>query len=492
MKPSKKLEGSPLIWDNAHVIEPALGKCIKATDDEFTAVANYLLTSVAIRWPDDTKLAEHEHDISHFNSFLRNAAHRIAVQMLTLMSNCGLVEGGMRLRQKSGFPCIMQQEQSEGVWVDIFDYKLCLEGALTDALNQQTSSQDAKDIINGAVDLSNLLFEDYLDKYTGTSASYDADLVLNGANPDEARNALCATITETVNNYVSSSLELKQAQVDNTGRAALGIGAGIAIIGLLGAAIAFPPLAALLPTLLTAYLSVGTLGLAGAVLGATATGLGIWSQVIKDNDIAPLENEAAVRRVICLWFTQLETEDDISKDDYSAPVDTSEEPPDVQKVWEMITPLIQMELSYAVFLRAWKKNLGYAVAGEPLEDCGCDEATLDITWMGSTWAGTIHTFIGLDGNGYEVWQIALPSTGLNGGDAMYFKFVSAGTLTNHNVKVHETVIVSGGPVTTMWIDGELQTGQSYNPEHIGSVFLLDDPASFPFVIRLSVEPVAGP
>lgn len=485
MKPSKKLEGSPLIWDNSHVIEPAPSRCISGTDEEFEVVANYLLSSVAIRWPDDTKL-EGMNNIEDFNSFLRNAAHRIAVQMLSAIEYCNEILGDdMKLRQKPGNPCVLQQEQFEGVWTDVFDYALCMGDTITDALSDFSTEQEQVNQVKGALPIATDFWNDFMDRYTGTSASYDPALTITPGNQNTNRAALCAALKEQLDNYVNQSIKAKEAFTEDLSRAGVAIALTMSILAILAIIVSWGTAAPLLPAFFTAAFSVGNAAIMQAGLGISTALLAVWVQKVKDVDGAILADETAKEDILCVWYEALKNEADVSMEDYQTELDMSGSSSNAQSLYQTIKPLIDQELSYAAFLKGWKRQISFGEAGILLDLCTCENYPIEIeNFAGYT--GTVINFKGVNGSNQAIYELTLPSTGLNPSDAIVIRTFNQAVAYLH-VYMKDTQILSGS-------FSSLQSGgisREDTPGHYDPTFHNWGwemyATSFPAKIRLTME-----
>lgn len=402
MKPSKKLEGSSIVWDNSYVAEPGNSVCVEATEEEFNAVGSYLLSSIASRWPDQTK-ADDILEIEGLNHFLRNAAHRIAIQLLTRLNGCGALEGDMRLRQKAGNPCIWQQEQIPGMWVDIYDMSLCMNGLVAEF--QQLFN--AKGTADNLASLANSVMTEFNSKYTGTSESVDSDLIMSGASEAANRAALCRTLLEIVGQYASDSAKAKNTMADDLNRASLAISIGVGVLTLLAAIAALPTGFTSVAALVAFLGGPGYLALGGAIAGATGLGLQAWAQVIKDTEIMVFQDTLAINAVACKWYDTIRTDTDISKEDYQTAIDTSELTGNAPALYNAIKHLIGTDLSYAVFLKIWKREISFGSVIDLDDDCMCDDEgetyipAIDTDWddLAGVHGGTLTNL----GNG--LWRV---------------------------------------------------------------------------------------
>lgn len=343
------------------------GKCIRAPESVFRLVAGILL-KLATEKPDASGMSELNGalDVNHITqaSFFSFALQCLGDAL------CGDDDMPQNLRTKPDDSCVLQQEQG-GDFVDVFDFGACLELWL----NLSSERDAAVGHINNAPMLANAVWSDFDSKYTGTSASYDPDLVISGDTADAHRAALCRALTKIVKDYASDSAKAKTALVDNLNRAALATAIGVGLVSLLAAIAALPTAGASVVALASFFGGAGYLALGGAVGGLTGTGLAVWAQVVKDTELVVFESTTAVNRLACLWYEQLETEADISMPEYQADIDVSGETGHTPALYNAIKHLMKEPLSYAVFLKTWKSEIAFGGAIDDLDpDCGCYES----------------------------------------------------------------------------------------------------------------------
>src|ERR1051326_6554451 len=228
-----------ILWDNAYAETSSDGLCIKASDDDFQMVATHLLSSVGAADPEENlnDTRDVTRPIHDFDEPLRNACLSIAMQMFALLDRCSQGEDDMPIyhRQKPDNPCVLQELQ-EGVWVDIFDYNLCLSPSLERMTFEDQLIREAE---NAPINAERIM-DDFTSKYTGTSASYNPNLVLTGEHEDVNRAALCRTIKGIIQRLADSSAKAKNEQVENSNRLSLIIAVGIGIVAVATAATFLP------------------------------------------------------------------------------------------------------------------------------------------------------------------------------------------------------------------------------------------------------------
>jgi hypothetical protein len=396
-KPIQLGGDTPFVWDNTTVLAPGCEMTIVATPEEFRAVAVYLLGTAAMRWPDDRLRDDTNSPINDgFDEDLRNSIHRIARQLLTQTINCG-VHMGYQLRQNPANDCQLQQ-YIDGSWVLAFDYSLCLSG-LVETVNGISNDQKGIEIV-GSVPAIESEYQDFTDRYEGTSASYDADLTnVGGIN----QGAICEAVRDVVRQSVHTSKEYKNDEAEDLSRASLALGLGIAVVGALAIIISGGLAGPALAALWGAYITAGTAAAASAAAGISMAALAVWAQAVKDAAAELFDDEAAINEVICIWYNQLRFDEDISLADFQAPVDMSEGTGDTEALWTAIQALAQQDIMYVGFLKAWKRALQFSEAGVET-DCGCEDVP-DVNLIIYDGQGDSITYLGRTGEGIDKYHV---------------------------------------------------------------------------------------
>ncbi len=370
-----------IIWDNATVLSPVEeGLCIKATKTEFEAVASYLLSSLAKKWPDTNYIDDTDKPILDFNEFLRNAASRIAVQMMAMLVICGDADD-MKLRTSPDDECVLQQEQL-GEWVDVFDFGACFDDHLA---TFQQSSDDMKRIQSAPTDMGTV-WKDYSDHYDGTTESIDPTLTTAGDEGETNKTALCPAFQDLVKQLASDSLKVKLSEAEAGTKEASNIAIGMAVTGLIAAILAIPFTGGLS---LAAYAGMGVTGAAWLSLGIaagslTAAGIGLWATRAKDAANEVMTDTDAISELACIWWKQVRNESGgITQAVFAADIDLTDATDDhTADLYNVLQPLIQQPITHAVFLKLWKKEIQYLNAGIE-NDCGCPEDPPTILLGGS-------------------------------------------------------------------------------------------------------------
>lgn len=376
------------------------GKCIHAPERMFEVVAG-LLFKLATEKPDASQEVWLKRGLV-IDYDMQAALFAFATQLLT--AELCIDGGDMRLRQKPSNPCILQQEQG-GDWVDVFDYSLCMAslGEAIDEISDQLGDDRVKDGIIGAPQQLEDLYRDFLDRYEGTSASYDPALTNMGGASDSA---ICAAIKEMVDQACRDSLNLKTAEADSIDRTALAVGVGIAIVGVLALFVTGGAAAAAAPAFFSSFFTAGSLAISSAVLGLTAASLAVWAQAVKDTSAATFNNGAAKNEIVCEWFAQLSGEEDISQEEYAAELDMSSASADAQSLYAALKPLMQDQaVYYAAFLKAWKRESQFNAAGID-SSCICEPPAFNIVAVPG-WDHWVPEYRGRFGDDNEIhrWRI---------------------------------------------------------------------------------------
>ena len=346
------------------------GKIIRAPEPVFQLVAGILL-KMSTEKPDAAGIANLEGllDVDHVT---QASLFSFALQLFGA-TICAFEDSDMKLRQKPSDPCILQQLQDDE-WVDVFDYAACLMPSLQESIETQETIDKIK---SGAV-LANSIWQEFEDRYTGTSESFDPDLILTGDDEGRNRAALCKTIGTLVRQYVDACRKVKVETAEGINRGVLAIGIGVGIIALIGAILTAGASIPASLAFLAPYLTVGTLGLAGSVGGLTAAFLSAWVQQVKDTEIAVFDDQSAISDVICIWYTNLKDEEDISQEKFSETLSMDSESANAQALYQAINGLLIQPLAYAAFLKTWKQEINLRKNG-PLEGelyCECDAPDL--------------------------------------------------------------------------------------------------------------------
>jgi hypothetical protein len=205
------------------------------------------------------------------------AARRDILEAMAFVDNPGAaacaagIGGGMRLRQSPEDECILQQEQTPGNWVDVFDYALCDKTSPGDIVTIEQTLIDARAALNILIDL-----------YDGTPESIDVDIEYGQGNDDNLDRALCAALKLLVDAVCDTELErrrrdLKTAQV---------AGAALTVV-------------ALVSGLFTAGGSWLAYGM--AIGGSATTFGGLLGELLPD----ALEDAEARADVVCCLYDEL-------------------------------------------------------------------------------------------------------------------------------------------------------------------------------------------
>lgn len=473
---------SDLIWDiSVEKPSDACYKKIYASEEMFRFVAGTLL-KIATEKPDKRLSSELMRDLESNYDF-QASLFSFALQLFS--DRICPEGGGMRLRQKSDFPCIWQQEQEPDVWVDIFDMSLCMS-VITDSIQEiggMIASQNMGDYLPFALDL----MTEYEDKYTGTSASFSPELILNGDDPVLARAALCETIKQQIVDMAQVSLKYKEDEAEAVDRASLLLGVGVAVVGILAALASIGTFGASLAafTLWAGGLGFGVVGAAAAgTAGLTVAGLQLWAQTTKDTAEAVFEDELSIDELACLWFNQLKENADISQTIYATEIDLSEaEQENTVALYAALKPLIEQELTYAAFLKLWQRNIQIGLAGIS-STCECDPDVPEIVMInyGPTWGSTTITYVGKSFEGWDIWELYLAAEGMNGGDSMWQALFETSMFRPKNVQVLSGAINTGTSGTNM---GGMTSGQ-FDPDTSVQWFILSV-TSFPCRVRVTVD-----
>lgn len=408
------------------------GKYIRAPEHVFRDVAGILL-KIATEKPDISSIkdlrgplfVDHETQANFFS---------FALQMFGDIL-CGISEDDVPVyhRQKPDNPCVWQELQ-EGVWVDVFDTSLCLVQALSNAQEDNKRVLDAEK----AVSVAGEIMEDFTSKYTGTSASYDAGLVITGPDEDRNRAALCTTLRSIVEKYAKEGANAKQQQIDGNNRASMLIGAGIAVVTLVAAIAAIPSLGASAVWATAAISAMGGLGsvaLGSAVSGVTAAGLSLWAETIRSTELVVLTDEAAINAVSCAWYNALEGQEDISQAEYAQELTIPALAPRAPALYAAIKPLIEQELSYVQFLRAWGSEIAINQGLGEWDACAC-ELDVDLTEV----TGNL-TYVGKE-SGFDVYELTAVYTG-------HYAVANATSVSGFYVRDIEVIGAAfTGPATT--------------------------------------------
>jgi hypothetical protein len=355
-----------LIWDIAVDEEPsAYGKCIRAPESMFQEVAG-ILFKMATEKPDKRLASDLNRDLEE-NFDFQARLFAFATQLLT--GRICTEDGDMRLRQKPDEPCILQQDQG-GEWVDVFDYDLCmglLKETVQDIKNNQTGGG-----IAGSVPTVQSVFDDYKARYVDTSASFNPILTnVDGAT----QGSICEALGQIVSQAVETSAAYKEEESEGLSKAALAVGVGVAILGVLAVLVSGGIAAPSVVAFFSAYYSAGTIAIASASLGLTAAGLSVWAQAVKDAAEELFGNPSLQQEIVCAWYTGLRGQEDISLSDYTASIsgiDLGDVSADGVELWNVLSPLLSQELYYMTFLKAWERSVQFGTAGiDP--DCGCED-----------------------------------------------------------------------------------------------------------------------
>lgn len=357
---------SPFIWDNTTVLAPGCEMTLTATSEEFRAVAAYLYGQAAVRWPGPNNIENTDAPVSEFDEWLRNAIHRIAKQLLYKTINCG-VAMGYRLRPKPSDPCVMEQFVDD-TWITAFDYGHCMS-PLYDLVKQEGATRE----IEKNVPSLELTWNDFSTHYVNKASDIDEELVLGGETNAINRAALCRAINIMVKQMASDALKLKDDESEGYGRSATVLSLGVAVGGLalllVSGGLAGPALAASA----TAYAASGSAVMGGAVLGASIAGLSAYGQYVKDTARAVFEDTASIDELACIWYKALRADPDVSMVSYKQELSMADAgQAHTAELYNVFKPLISESISYATFLKVWKREINFGNAIDLTDDCGCD------------------------------------------------------------------------------------------------------------------------
>lgn len=393
---ASRLRNPPIIWDNTYEETDTAGLCIKASDDDFQMVASYLFSSVGAAYPDpnisDTR--DIKRDIYDFDEPLRNACLSVAMQMFSMLNRCNEGDEDMPVyhRQKPDNPCVLQELQ-DGVWVDVFDYAACLGPALAALETNEQATKTAGELYSGLKSL----WDNFEEKYTGTSGSVNPKLVIDGETAGANRAAICKAVSQTVRGYVSQSINAKNQESDNLSRVALALGFGLAIAVFAGLIISFPVAAALTPAIVASLFSAGNLAIASASIGLSAVSIQVWAQRIKDTELGVFQDEAAIADIVCILYGNLKDQTDISKEKFQEELDVSGESANAQALYNAIRPLFENDVAYAAFLELWLKEINIGGSGLIEPACECQKPTV-LLQRNDPWQLAILIYEGKDGD----------------------------------------------------------------------------------------------
>lgn len=349
------------------------GKCIHASEAVFRKVAG-MLYMLATSKPDPSMTDELGRELKI--DFQTQAEFFSFAMQCFSAAICHNEEGEdmpVYHRTKPTDDCVLQELQGDE-WIDIFDFGACLDLHLAKSSEQEVGTKQ----IEGALPLVTQIWEKFNEKYTGTSGSYNPKLTISGGTADLNRAALCKAVSQTVRSYVAQSLQEKNQQVDNLGRAALFIGAGLAIMGMVAAILTFPVAAPLTAAFLAQYFTLGSLGIGSAVLGLNAAGLQLWQQAIKDTEIPVFQDDDAIRDIICILYTRLKDKTDISAEDFAESLDVSGESGNTQALWNAIKHLFEQPIAYPTFLELWLREIAVGESGFIEAACECLEPEIEV------------------------------------------------------------------------------------------------------------------
>lgn len=401
-KPYEILGGdTPFIWDNTTVLAPGCSATIVATEEEIRTVGNYLYSMIAVRWPDENNVEDTGRPINNLNETLRNSIARIARQLQIATITCLEIDD-MRLRQKPGNDCILQQFQ-EGVWVDVFDYSLCMA-----PLIESVQGSDVKSEINDAAELARQVMEDFNDLYTGTSASYNPKLTMDHADGPRRREALCEALYEVSKGYRDASKKLKENEAEGLNRASLALGIGVAVIGLLATLASFGLFGVAIGVYSLTLMGLGSTAIAGGVVGVTTVGLSAWAEYVRSAAKELFDDEAALREYACIWSENLEFLDDINASAFGMELDLGTPlNENVSSLDVVFYPLRNEPLAYAAFLKVWSRSIEFSENGiDP--QCPCNEAIIKII-PSPGWPASMVIYEGGYGD-YESYIITTSAT----------------------------------------------------------------------------------
>jgi hypothetical protein len=372
------------------------GKCIHAPERMFEIVAG-LLFKLATEKPDPSQEIWLKRELV-IDFDLQAALFAFATQLLTA-ELC--IEGGdMKLRQKPDNPCVLQQDQG-GEWVDVFDYDACM-GLLKETVQGIKDTQTDGGIV-GSVPTVQSIFDDYKARYVDTSASFNPILTnVDGAT----QGSICEALGQIVSQAVETSAAYKEEESESLSKAALAVGVGVAILGVLAVLVSGGIAAPGVVAFFSAYYSAGTIALASASLGLTAAGLSVWAQAVKDAAEELFGNPALQQEIVCAWYTGLRGQEDISLSDYTASIsgiDLGDVSADGVELWNVLSPLLSQELYYMTFLKAWERSVQFGTAGiDP--DCGCEDTPTVSFTPHNLGNPNVCTYKGKVGDA-DIWEI---------------------------------------------------------------------------------------
>lgn len=402
-KPYEILGGdTPFIWDNTTVLAPGCSATIVATEEEFRTVGNYLYSMIAVRWPDENNVEDTGRPINNLNETLRNSIARIARQLQIATITCLEIDD-MKLRQKPDNDCILQQFQ-EGVWIDVFDYSLCM---LPLVENVQVSN--AKSEMQSVSEIANQIMEEFNDRYTGTSASYNPKLTMDHPEGENRRQALCEALFETAKGYNEATKKLKENEADSINRASVVLGVGVAIVGILATIASFGVFGVAIGVLVLDFMALGSAAIAGGVVGLTTAGLAAWAEVVRGTAKEVYEDELALREYVCLWHESFDGVDDINAAAFAASVDVSGAIHENTSYFETAFVFLRTQpLAYAAFLKTWTRSIELSENGV-VPDCPCAEPEILIV-ASSGWPQSMVQYEGAYFE-HESYIITTGSTG---------------------------------------------------------------------------------
>lgn len=385
----------------------------------------------------------------------------------------------MKLRQKPSNPCIMQQEQFEGVWTDVFDYALCLGDTLTEFAEEQSTLDTVKNI----VPIGQAFWKDFQDRYTGTSASYDPALTIEAGNEVTNRAALCAALKGQIDNYVQQSIKAKEHFTEDLSRAGVAIAATMSILAILALIASWGTAAPLLPAFFTAAFAAGNVAIMQGALGLSTAALAVWVQKVKDVDGAVLDDLGAREDILCVWYANLKDETDISDTKYAETLDMSGQSANAQALYQVIKPIIDQPLSYAAFLNAWKVQISYGGAGILLDLCTCEDTPIEVVAYDASYDDTVIEFKGVNGSNQTIWELTLPATGLNDVDAIAIRT----TNTSGNRWTYlKAVSVLSGSFQVGSGGGQNMTPDTFDPDN-DNFYYTAYALTFPAKLRITLE-----
>jgi hypothetical protein len=183
----------------------------------------------------------------------------------------GLEGAGMKLRQSTENPCILQQEQGADNWIDVFDYSLCAPLSEADIINLTEIYHEGLGILNILIEL-----------YDGTAESIDEDIEYGVGNDEELDRAMCAALSLLVNALLDTELERRRRNL------------GIARVAGLTLSIV---------SIIAGFFTAGTAWIVkGAALGGAGT---LFGALLGELDTAALEDTEARNDVICCIYDAL-------------------------------------------------------------------------------------------------------------------------------------------------------------------------------------------